>query len=219
MQVILTGATGMVGEGVLHECLLDPSIEKILVLGRRPCGITHGKLSEILHGDFLHLEQIADRLSGYDACYFCLGVSSVGMKEPEYTTLTYTLTLHVATILAQNNPDMVFTYISGARTDSTEKRKSMWARVKGKTENDLLKLSFKAVYCFRPGYMQPTKGLKNTLPLYRALSWMYPLFKLMFRNSVSTLRELGLAMIHVSQKGYPKRILEVSDILVAAGKG
>lgn len=218
MQIILTGATGMVGEGVLHECLLDPSINNILVLGRKSCGIVHPKLSEIIHKDFLHIEPIAEKLSGYDACYFCLGVSSVGMKEPEYFTLTYTLTMHVAAILAQINPQMVFTYISGARTDSTEQGKSMWARVKGKTENDLLKLPFKAVYCFRPGYMQPTKGLKNTLPAYKALSWMYPLFKILFRNSVSTLRELGLAMIHVSQKGYPKKILEVKDILVAAAE-
>jgi uncharacterized protein YbjT (DUF2867 family) len=161
IRAIITGASGMVGEGVLHECLLDPQVEAVLVIGRKPCGTVHPKLKEIIHADFFDISPIANQLSGYNACYFCLGVSSVGMKEPEYYRLTYTLTLNVAQTLSKCNPDMTFCYVSGASTDSTEKGRSMWARVKGKTENDLMKLPFKQVFAFRPGYMHPTPGLKN----------------------------------------------------------
>ncbi|MEP7317271.1 MAG: NAD-dependent epimerase/dehydratase family protein [Panacibacter sp.] len=216
MKVILTGATGMVGEGVLHECMQHPSVEGILVINRKPCGVVHSKLKEIIHSDFFDISIIENQLTGYDACFFCLGVSSVGMKEPEYYKLTYTLTLHVAETLSRLNTGMTFCYISGASTDSTEKGRSMWARVKGKTENDLAKLPFKEVYAFRPGYMQPTKGLKNTLSFYKYLSWMYPFFRAVFPRSVSTLKELGLAMINVVRFGYNKKILEVTDILALA---
>src|SRR5580704_15421272 len=159
VNAIITGATGMVGEGVLHECLLHPQVESVLVINRKPCGVVHPKLKEIIHNNFFDLSSIKDQLTGYNACFFCLGVSSVGMKEPEYYKLTYTLTLGFAETLARLNPDMVFEYISGAATDSTEKGRSMWARVKGKTENELAKLPFKKEYNFRPGYMHPTPGL------------------------------------------------------------
>jgi len=218
IKAILTGATGMVGEGVLHECLHHPDCESVLVLGRKPCGITHPKLREIIHANFLDLSPIADKLSGYNACFFCLGVSSIGMTEEEYVKLTYTLTMNVARTLSQRNPEMTFGYISGASTDSTEKGKSMWARVKGKTENDLMKLPFKKVYNFRPGYMHPTPGLRNTLSYYKYITWLYPLLKLIAPNQVSTLKDLGLAMIHSVTKGYNKQILEVKDIKVLAKK-
>jgi NAD dependent epimerase/dehydratase family len=213
IRAIVTGATGMVGEGVLHECLQSPEIEEILIINRKPSGITHPKLKEIIHQDFFDLSPIKAQLKGYNACFFCLGVSSVGMKEAEYTKMTYTLTMHVAETLSKLNPDMTFCYVSGSATDSTEKGRSMWARVKGKTENDLMKLPFKAVYNFRPGYMHPTPGLKNTLPYYKYLSWMYPVVRKVFPGAVSTLAELGQAMIKVAKKGYEKRILEVKDFV------
>lgn len=215
-KVIITGATGMVGEGVLHECLQHPDISQVLIINRKPSGIVHPKLTEILHSDFFNLSAIEDKLEGYDSCFFCLGVSSVGMKEEAFTKFTYTLTMHVATTLVKKNPSMVFCYISGAATDSSEKGKIMWARVKGKTENDLGKLGFKKVYNFRPGYLNPTPGLKNTLSYYRFVSWAFPFLKLVAGKYVSTLKELGLAMIHVATKGYPKNILEVKDIIAAA---
>ena len=216
INVIITGATGMVGEGVLHECLLDPQVSTVLIINRKPAGITDPKLKEIIHPDFFNMSPIASQLGGYDACFFCLGVSSVGMKEPEYYQLTYTLTLGFAETLSKVNPAMVFCYISGASTDSTEKGKSMWARVKGKTENDLMKLAFKKVYNFRPGYMHPTPGLKNTLKFYKYISWLYPVFRKLFPKQVSTLKELGQAMIHSAQNGYEKNILEVKDIITLA---
>lgn len=206
----------MVGEGVLHECIQNNIIDHILVLGRRPSGIAHEKVKEIVHKDFFDITAIEDQLGGYDACFFCLGVSSVGMKEPEYFKLTHTLTMHVATILSKHNPQMVFCYISGASTDSTEKGKSMWARVKGKTENDLMKLPFKKVYAFRPGIMRPTKGLKNTLSFYKYTTWLYPLIKALAPNSATTLREVGLSMIHAASRGYHKQVIEVSDIIQLA---
>ena len=215
-KVIITGATGMVGEGVLHECLQHAEISEILIINRKPSGTIHPKVKEILHSDFFDLSAIEDKLQGYDACFFCLGVSSVGMKEEAFTKFTYTLTMHVATTLVKQNPSMVFCYISGAATDSSEKGKIMWARVKGKTENDLGKLGFKKVYNFRPGFMNPTPGLKNTLSYYKFVSWAFPFLKLVAGKYVSTLKELGLAMIHVATKGYPKNILEVKDIIAAA---
>ena len=161
IKAIITGATGMVGEGVLHECLLSPDVESVLVINRRPCGVSHSKLKEIIHKDFFDLSPIKDQLKHYNACYFCAGISSVGKKEDEYTRITYDLTMNFAKTLVELYPDMTFTYISGLGTDSTEKGKIMWARVKGKTENDLMKLPFKASYMFRPGFIQPTKSLKN----------------------------------------------------------
>jgi len=216
IKVIITGATGMVGEGVLHECLLHENIEEILLVTRKSCGITHPKIKELVHNDFYDLSSIASQLKGYDACFFCLGISSIGMKEPDFYKVTYTLTMHFANTVSIQNNAMTFCYISGASTDSTEKGKVMWARVKGKTENDLMKLPFKAVYNFRPGYMQPTKGLKNTLGFYKYVSWMYPLLKSIFPNNVSTLSELGQSMINAALKGYNKNILEVKDIKALA---
>ncbi|MEQ8534302.1 MAG: epimerase [Imperialibacter sp.] len=216
INVIVTGASGMVGEGVMHECLNHPDVEKVLVIGRKPCGTNHPKLTEIIHKDFFNLTPIADQLKGYTACYFCLGVSSVGMKEPEYKKLTYDLTMHASDLLAKLNPEMTFCYVSGAATDSTEKGRVMWARVKGKTENDVMKLPFKAAYVFRPGYMQPTPGLNNTLKYYKYFSWMYPFLKTVFPGSVSTLADLGQAMLGVTLKGYDKKVLEVRDIKAVA---
>ncbi len=217
IRAIVTGVTGMVGEGVLHECLLRPEVEAVLVINRRPCGITHPKLTEIILPDFFDINPIARQLTGYNACYFCLGVSSVGMKEPEYYRLTYTLTLNFAEVLSRNNPDMVFCYVSGAGTDSTEKGRSMWARVKGKTENDLMKLPFKKAYAFRPGYMHPTPGLKNVNKYYKYFTWLYPLLKLLFPNGAGTLAELGQAMINITLFGYDKQVIEVKDIKALAG--
>jgi hypothetical protein len=214
INVILTGATGMVGEGVLHECLINSEVEKILVIGRKSCGVINPKLEEIIHTDFKNLSPIENQLANYNACFFCSGVSSIGKSESEYFELTYTLTLNFAKSLSKVNPDMIFCYISGAATDSSEKGRTMWARVKGKTENDLMKLQFKKVYNFRPGYMQPTKGLKNTLRYYNYVSWLYPFLRLIFPKFVTTLKELGIAMINSATKGYYKNILEVKDILI-----
>ncbi|WP_428328578.1 NAD-dependent epimerase/dehydratase family protein [Mucilaginibacter sp.] len=216
IKAIITGTTGMVGEGVLHECLQHPDVASVLVINRKPCEVTHPKLKEIIHADFFDITAIESQLSGYNACYFCSGVSSVGMKEPEYYKMTYTLTLHVAETLSRVNPEMTFCYASGSGTDSTEKGRSMWARVKGKTENDLMKLPFKRVFNFRPGYMHPIKGLKNVLPYYKYIGWLYPAFRTIFPNFVSTLTELGLAMINVTRFGYTKQILEVKDIVALA---
>lgn len=216
LRVILTGATGMVGEGVLHECLQHADVESVLIINRKPSGIQHPKLKEIVHGDFYNLAPIRDQLGGYNACFFCLGVSSVGMKEEQFYQLTYVLTMHAAKVLSEQNTDMTFCYISGAGTDSTEKGRSMWARVKGKTENDLMKLPFKKVYAFRPGMLKPTPGLKNTLSYYKYLGWLYPILKALAPGSGSTLRELGLAMIHASSKGYTKTHIEVRDIVALA---
>jgi nucleoside-diphosphate-sugar epimerase len=218
-KTILTGATGMVGEGVLHECLQHPDVEEVLVLTRKPSGYTHPKLKELIHNDFYNIDPIKDQLKGYNACLFCLGVSSVGMKEEEYFQKTYVLTMHVASILSQQNPEMTFCYISGAGTDSTEQGKSMWARVKGKTENDLMKLPFKKVYNFRPGIITPTKGLKNTLGFYKWFGWLAPIIRMISPNFISSLKELGTAMINATRIGYEKQILEVKDIKELAKKG
>ncbi len=206
----------MVGEGVLHECLQHPDVEAVLIVNRKPSGYKHHKLTEIIHSDFFNLSAIEDKLAGYNACYFCLGVSSVGMKEPEYFKMTYTLTINFAQVVSRQNKDLTFCYVSGSATDSTEQGKSMWARVKGKTENDLMKLPFKKVYNFRPGYMHPTPGLKNTLKYYKYISWMYPFFRAVMPGFVSTLAELGKAMINTVNKGPENPILEVKDIVALA---
>ncbi|MGZ3834601.1 MAG: NAD-dependent epimerase/dehydratase family protein [Mucilaginibacter sp.] len=218
IKAIVTGATGMVGEGVLLECLMNAQVEKVLVINRKPCGVEHPKLKEVIHKDFIDLSAIEDQLLGYNACYFCLGVSSIGMKEPEYYRLTYTLTMNVAQTLSKLNPDMTFCYVSGTGTDSTEKGSQMWARVKGKTENDLMKLPFKQVFAFRPGFMLAAKGAKNLLPYYKYIAWMYPFFRKVMPQFVSTLAEVGQAMINITLHGYEKKVLEVKDI-VAVAKG
>lgn len=206
----------MVGEGVLHECHLSLEVESVLVINRRPCNLQHPKLKEIIHNDFFDFTRIEDQLTGYNACFFCLGVSSVGMKEEAYHKVTYDLTMSLAKVLAKSNPGMTFCYVSGGATDSTEKGKMMWARVKGKTENHLMKLFNPNAYMFRPGYIQPTKGLKNTYKTYKVLAPLYPLWKLLLPKYVCTLKEIGMAMINTVNKGYDKQILEVPDIIKLA---
>ncbi|MCW8849634.1 MAG: NAD-dependent epimerase/dehydratase family protein [Melioribacteraceae bacterium] len=212
IKAIITGATGMVGEGVLNICLNSPEVESVLVINRKPCGLEHPKLKEIIQKDFMHLSSILDQLSGYNACYFCAGVSSVGKSEKEYTHITYDLTLSFANSLVQLNPEMVFTYVSGVGTDSTEKGKSMWARVKGKTENDLMKLPFKDVYSYRPGYIQPIKGLKNAYKIYKVFVPFYGIIEKLFPKYATTLEEIGNSMINVTINGYEKKVLECIDI-------
>ena len=219
LKVIITGATGMVGEGVLHECLNHPEVEKVLVITRAPCGYSHPKLTEIIHSDFFNITSLKTRITGYNACYFCLGVTSLGKNEAEYTRFTYTLTLNFATTLATLNPDMIFCYISGAGTDSSEKGRTMWARVKGKTENDLMKLSFKQVYNFRPGGIVPFLPLKPSQTYYKTYKYLKTLFYLMkviTPNLVITLKDLAAAMINASLIGYPKNILEMNDMKMLA---
>ena len=209
----------MIGEGVLYECLNHPEVEKVLVITRKSCGYSNPKLTEILHDDFHDFTSIDDSLKGYNACYFCLGVTSVGKSEAEYTKLTYDLTLGFATVLASLNPDMTFCYISGANTDSTAKRRSMWARVKGKTENDLMKLPFKQVYNFRPGGIEPFLPLKPTqtyYKTYRYLGWLFALLKAIAPGYVIKLKDLAAAMINASLIGYSKNILEMKDMKLLA---
>jgi len=213
VKVIITGATGMVGEGVLHQCMENSRIEEILLLSRKPSQVEHPKVREIIHQDFYNLSAIESQLLGYDACFFCLGVSSIGMREAQYYKLTHSLTLTAAETLCKLNPDMSFCYISGAGTDSTEKGRSMWARVKGKTENDLFELPFKGVYAFRPGFIKPTKGLKRIHALYKYMGWMFPIGKAIYPNGFCTMAELGNAMITTVVNGYSSKILEVSDIV------
>ena len=212
ISAILFGGTGMVGEGVLHQALNDSSVATVLVIGRRPCNVNHPKLQEILHSDFFNYSAIEYRLTGYNACFFCLGVSSVGKKPDEYFRLTYDLTISAAHTLSRLNPDMTFCYVSGLGTDSTERGRSMWARVKGKTENDLMKLPFKAVHAFRPGFIKPTPGLKHTLKIYKVLGPLYPALNLLFPKYVCTLEDVGRAMIRAAEIGYPKKVLECMDI-------
>ena len=216
MKVILFGATGMVGQGVLRECLLDPDVTEVLIIGRTPTGRKHAKIREVVHKDLYDLSPVAAHLAGYDACFFCLGVSSVGMSEADYTKITHDLTLAVAHVLAPLNPQMTFLYVSGTGTDSTERGKTMWARVKGRTENDLLREPFKSAYMLRPGYIQPMHGVKSKTPLYRVfyvvLSWLYPVIRLFARKYAITTEDLGRAMIKIPKSGAPKHILENSDI-------
>jgi len=216
MKVIITGATGMVGEGVLHECLNHPEVQSVLIINRRSYGLEHPKLKEIIHADFSDFSAIEHELKGYDAAFLCMGVSSVGMDEEKYRYLTYDLTMALATPLAKVNPDMTLTYVSGAGTDSTEKGRSMWARVKGKTENDLMSMSFKNVYAFRPGGITPTKGLKNTYTLLKVMRPILPVFRFFLPKLICSLREVGLAMIQVTLKGYDKKVIEVPDIVKLA---
>jgi hypothetical protein len=206
----------MVGEGVLREALRHPEVESVLVVGRKSCNVTHVRLREILHRDFFDFTAIEKDLGGYNACFFCLGVSSIGMKEHDYRRMTYDLTMAAATTLAQVNHDMTFCYVSGAGTDSSEQGRIMWARVKGKTENDLKKFPFRSVYAFRPGFIKPTPGLHNAYPFAGALGALYPLLHLLFPKYVCTLEDLGNAMIQSALRGYQEPILENRDITALA---
>ncbi len=206
----------MVGQGVLRECLLDSGVQQILSIVRTPSGQQNPKLRELVHTDFFDYSALEPELAGFDACFFCLGVSSAGMDETKYTHLTYDLTLAAAAALARVNPNMTFLYVSGAGTDSTEHGRSMWARVKGRTENDLLKLNFRAAYMFRPGVIQPLHGIKSKTRLYQTvynvLNPIFPLLKSALPQYVTTTEELGRAMLHVAKQGFPKPILETKDI-------
>ncbi|GAB3655772.1 epimerase [Echinicola sediminis] len=216
MKVIITGATGMIGKGVLLECLDQDNITEVLSISRRSLGIKHPKIKELLHGDFSEFDSVSHQLEGYDACYACMGVSSAGMKEEEYTRLTYGYTMALARTLFQINPHMTFIYVSGQGTDSTESG-SMWARVKGKTENDLLKLGFRQAFMFRPGMIIPVKGVSPSSKLYRALinnlTWLLKLMKRLAPNSVVDSAQIGQAMITATQSGYDKKIIAPRDIL------
>ena len=219
LRVIITGATGMVGEGVLYECLIRPEVERVLVITRNSCGYMHPKLTEIIHADFLDISVLGVLITGYNACYFCLGVTSLGKKEAEYTRLTYNLTLNFATTLASLNPGMTFCYVSGAGTDSSEKGRTMWARVKGKTENDLMKLPFKQVYNFRPAGIRPFLPLKPSQTFYKTykyVAWLFPVMEVISPNFVVNLKDLATAMINSSLTGYSRNILEVKDIKMLA---
>ena len=205
----------MVGEGVLLECLSNPDVAQVLVVNRKPGGISHPKLQEVIHKDFFDLSSIETRLAGYNACFFCLGISSVGVSKEEYKHITYDLTLNFARLLAKMNPDLTFCYVTGSGTDSTEKKGMAWARVKGATENALMQLFTKA-YMFRPAFMKASPGQKNLKSFYKYLAWLYPIGRAIYPGGFCTLREVGQAMINAAGKGYPKKILEVKDIVELA---
>ncbi|WP_338055450.1 NAD-dependent epimerase/dehydratase family protein [Scleromatobacter humisilvae] len=215
ISVIITGATGMVGEGVLLECVADARVSRVLVINRKPSGVVHPKLVELVHSDFSDLSPIQSQLAGYDACFFCLGVSSLGMSEAEYKRVTYDLTVNMGRTLARLNPQTTFCYVTGAGTDSTEHGKTMWARVKGATENELLRLFPRGVM-FRPGMMRATPGQKNLKGWYHALAWIYPVGRALWPAAFCTLQEVGQAMINAAVAGSPKRVLEVKDIVALA---
>lgn len=215
MKVIITGATGMVGEGVLFECLENPVVKEILIVNRRHYDLQHPKLKELIVKDFTKLETFENQLAAYDACFYCAGISSVGMNEEKYNYITYETTMAFAEQLIKWNPGMVFNFVSGGHTDSTEKGKIMWARIKGKTENALMKLPFKAQYNFRPGFMKPFKAQKNVKALFKPVIWLFPI--LLPKISL-TLKQVGQAMINAVQKGYQKQVLEIEDIKILAAK-
>lgn len=221
MKVILFGATGMVGQGVLRECLLDSGVDTVLAVGRTATGQQTSKLQEIAQPDLFDLSPISDKLIGYEACFFCLGVSAAGMREENYRRITYNLTLSVAKNLVEHNPGMTFIYVSGSGTDSSGRGRIMWARVKGQTENALLKLPFKAAYMFRPGYIQPLHGVRTKTAWYQAmyavLAPFYPVLKFVPKY-VTTTECLGRAMIRVTRTGFFKPILESRDINALCGK-
>ena len=216
MKVILFGATGMVGQGVLRECLRDHDVETVLAIVRNSSLPQQDKLQEIVHHDLSHLSTIEGRLSGYDSCFFCLGVSAVGMREEPYRRVTYDLTVSVAKVLAKLNPTMTFIYVSGAGTDSTERGRIMWARVKGRTENAILQMPFQAVYLFRPAYIQPLHSIRTKTRWYSAvyalMRPLYPLWKMLFPNYVTTTECVGRAMLNVTKRGFPRSVLENRDI-------
>ena len=216
MKVILFGATGMIGQGVLRECLLDSRVERVFSVARTPSPARHAKLQERLHEDFLDFSGLEEACAGYDACFFCLGVSSAGMREVDYARITYGFTLAAAEMLARVNPGMTFVYVSGAGTDSSERGRIMWARIKGRTENALLRLPFKAVYLFRPGFIQPLHGIRSRTRLYRAVyalaAPLMPLLKRLVPHQLTTTEQVGRAMLAVATQGCASRVLEVRDI-------
>ena len=216
MKVILFGASGMIGQGVLRECLLAADIDAVLAIGRAATGASHAKLREIVHTDFTDFTPIERELAGHDACFFCLGVSAAGLSEAEYSRVTYDVTLAAGTVLARVNPQMAFVYVSGAGTDASERGRVMWARVKGRTENALLALPFRAAYMFRPGLIRPLHGIVSRTRAYRVFYTLagplLPLLQAIFPNSMTTTEALGRAMLHAARRGGPRRVLETRDI-------
>jgi len=221
MKVVIFGATGMVGRGVLRECLLDSDVARVLTVGRRATGQRHEKLKEIVHENLLDLSAVEGELGGFDACFYCLGVSSAGMNEADYTRVTYDVTMAVAETLVRRRPGMAFVFVSGAGTDSTGRGRSMWARVKGRTENALLELPFKSAWMFRPAFIQPLHGIVSRTPAYRILyavmGPLYPVWKALFPAWVTTTERVGKAMLAVVRRGAPKAVLENGDINALAG--
>lgn len=220
MKAILFGASGMVGQGVLRECLVNDAVESVLLVGRSPSGVTHSKVHELVRADLYDYTPVGSELAGYDACFFCLGVSAGGMSDTEYSKVTFDLTLAAARALLAQSPAMTFIYVSGEGTDSTEKGRTMWARVKGKTENALLGLGFRRAYMFRPGFIRPLDGIKSKTASYRAvyalLGPVFPVVKALAPTHVTTTRNVGLAMIRVALNGYEKPVLENPDINAVA---
>lgn len=220
-KIIITGATGMVGKGVLLECLDHTEISEVLSIGRNTTGIEHSKLKEVIHDDFTDFSNIRNRLAGFDACFFCLGVSAAGMKEEKYHRITYEFTWALASTLFDLNPEMTFNYVSGQGTDSTEKGRAMWARVKGKTENALLNSGFRQAYMFRPGVIIPKRGIKSRTKgyqfMYDYFMWLVRIIKAIWPNSVVTSTQIGKAMIHSISEGYPKTVLKPKDIIELSG--
>lgn len=216
MNVLILGATGMLGQGVLRECLLDDGVKRVVTLGRTPTGQAHPKLLEIVHGDLLHLEPVEDRLRDLDACFYCLGASAAGSSEAEYSKINYEITLAVAETLVRLDPDITFVYVSGTGTDSTERGRVMWARVKGRTENALLRLHFRAAYMLRPGVIIPMYGARSKTRLYRVfytvLGPLLPAVKALFPRSVITTEHLGRVMLRLARSGYSKHVLEMADL-------
>ena len=226
MRVVLFGATGMVGSGVLLECLDSPRVDSVLVIGRSSTGVSHPKVREIIHSDFLEFKTIRGELTGADACFFCLGVSSAGMREDDYRRLTYDVTLAAANALLAESPQLTFIYVSGEGTDSSERGRIMWARVKGKTENALLAMPFKAAYMFRPGFIHPLRGVRSKTAAYQLMyslaGWIYPVLSRLAPAHTSTTIAVGRAMIEVAADGYPKKILgsrEINALADFATKG
>ena len=214
MRVMLFGATGMVGQGALRECLLDPGVERVLIVVRKATEQRHPKLDQLVQEDFFDFSSVEGRLAGYDACFFCLGVASAGMTEQAYTRVTYDITLAAAQVLVRRNPGMTFIFVSGAGTNSAGR--AMWARVKGRTENALLGMPFKAVYVFRPGFIQPLHGITSRTKLYRAFYTvfgpLFPVIRLLFPHYVTTTEQIGRAMLRAAKQGAPTTVLESRDI-------
>jgi len=217
-KVIITGATGMVGMGVLLECIDNEEISEILTIGRSITGLTHPKLKEIVQADFTDFSSVKTKLARYDGCFYCLGVSASGLKEDQYTKITYEYTLSLASTLFKLNPEMTFNYVSGEGTDSSEKGRMMWARVKGKTENDILNIGFKQAFAFRPGVIIPLRGVKSRTKLYQFMydyfMWLVKLIKFLWPNSVVNTTQIGLAMINSLSKEYDKKVLKPKDIIL-----
>jgi uncharacterized protein YbjT (DUF2867 family) len=216
MNVLILGATGMVGQGVMRECLLDAGVARVVTLGRHATGNAHPKVREIVHADLFHLQPIEQELTGLDACFYCLGATAAGKSEREYARINYDMTLAVAETLVRVDPDMTFVYVSGMGTDGTERGRTMWARVKGRTENALLRLPFRAAYMLRPGIILPMHGIKSKTTLYRVaytlLTPLYPALRALFPRAITTTEHLGRVMLRLARSGYKRPVLESADI-------